>query len=297
MIKRIQRPFAPAVLLTLGACAGAHAQSAWLPAPGQFVATPAFSYSTFDEFWVGDTKVGPLKANDESLDQLNVFLSLEYGIMDRLAADVTVGYTTVGSTDTFGNSSEDGLADSILGIRYQLTEETDVLPLIAVRLGGVIAGSYDENTPFAPGDGANAIDGSLLFAKTFGGSGFGAYGGIGYRFRDSHAPDEFFGSLGVFKQFSGIFTDADAITVSAGYRHIQSTSGLDIMGPGFDPGAGAGSGFPALKEINQLVEGAIGYTDVGGRHYQFTIAKSVDGENTGDKLIFGFAASLPFGGE
>jgi hypothetical protein len=52
-----------------------------------------------------------------------------------------------------------------------------------------------------------------------------------------------------------------------------------------------------LKEINQLFEGAVGYTDTGGRHYQFTIAMSLDGRNTGDKLIYGFSIGLPFGGE
>lgn len=297
MNPRSNRPFVPALLLSLGACAGVHAQSVWLPAPGEFVATPAFSYSTFDEFWVGDTLVNPLKANGESLDQLNAFVTLEYGIMDRLAADATIGYTTVGSTATFGNDDDDGLADVLLGLRYRLVDETDTLPVIGVRLGGTIAGTYEENTPFAPGDGANAIEGSLQLGKAFGDSGFGAYGDIGYRFRDNDVPDEFFASAGLYKQFVGVFADWDAITLSAGYRHIESTSGLDIMGPGFDPGAGPASGFPALKEINQLFEGAVGYTDTGGRNYEFFMAMSIDGRNTGDKMIFGFAVGLPFGGE
>jgi hypothetical protein len=167
MNQRLQRPFVPALLLSLGACAGANAQSSpWLPAPGEFVATPAFSYSTFDEFWVGETLVDPLKANGESLDQLNAFVTLEYGIMDRLAADATIGYTVVGSTDTFGNDEDDGLADVLLGLRYRLMDETDTLPVIGVRLGGTIAGTYEENTPFAPGDGANAIEGSLQLGPT-----------------------------------------------------------------------------------------------------------------------------------
>lgn len=297
MAKRNQRPLTPALLLSLGACAGAHAQSSpWLPANGQFVATPAFSYSTFDEFWVGDDLVDPLKANGESLDQVNAFVTVEYGIMDRLAADVTIGYTQVGSTDTFGNDDDDGLADTVLGLRYRVLEETETVPVIAVRIGGIIAGTYEENTPFAPGDGANAFDGSVLLGKGFGDSGFGAYGEIGYRFRDNDVPDEFFASAGAYKQFIGLFSEADALTVSAGYRHIESTSGLDIGGPGFDPGAGSDSGFPALKEVNQLFEGAVGYTDLGGRHYQFFVATSLAGRNTGDKLIFGFSVSVPFAG-
>lgn len=285
----------PTALLSLSASMGAHAQSAWLPLPGEFYVTPAVTYSTFDEFWVGTTKVAPLKGNDESLDQFNAFVSVEYGILDRLAADLTVGYTRVDGTTTFANGDVDGLADTLFGVRYRVFDETEALPVVAVRLGGVIAGSYDENTPFSPGDGAHGVDASLLFGKSFGASGFGAYGELGYRVRENPAPDEFFGSFGGYKQFSGVFSDFDAITVSAGYRHIQSTDGLDIMGAGWNPPAGSSSGFPALKEINQLVEGAIGYTDMGGRHYQFTVAKSIDGRNTGDKMVFGLSVTVPFG--
>lgn len=294
-MKSKMKSFLPAALCSLGACGAIHGQSAWLPPQGDLVASPSFTFSTFDEFWVGDTKVSPLKDNGESMDQINVFISLEYGILDRLAADATIGYTQVGSTTTFGNGDEKGLADTLLGVRYQVLEETDVIPALSVRLGGVIAGTYDENTPFSPGDGANALDGSILLAKAFGYSGFGSYGDIGYRVQESPVPDEFFASVGVYKQFYGLFSELDALTVNVGYRHIQSTDGLDIMGPGFNPGAGSASGFPALKEINQLLEAAIGYTDSGGRHYQFSLAKSLDGRNTGDKWVFGFSASFPFG--
>lgn len=282
-------------LFTLGTVSNALAQSAWLPASGQLVATPGFSFSTFDEFWVGETKVGPLEAADESLDQYTGFLSLEYGITGRLAADVTMGYTGTSSTTTFGNSSDDGMADTHLGVRYQFLEESRVLPTAAIRLGGTIAGTYDENKPFSAGDGANAVEASLLLGKSFGASGFGAYGDIGYRFRESPTPDDVFGSVGLFKQFPSVFRETDAIAATFGYRHVQSVDGIDIMGPGWNPPGGSSSGFPALKEINQLIEGSLSYTDVGGRQYQFAMAKSVDGRNTGDKLIFFFSIGIPFG--
>src|SRR5687767_6890326 len=106
--------------LLLGAALAASAttsfaQSAWLPPKQQIKATPGFSYSTFDEFWVGRTRVNPLEANDESLDQYTGYVALEYGILDNLAADLTLGYSATSSTDTFGNDSDDGLADTFLG--------------------------------------------------------------------------------------------------------------------------------------------------------------------------------------
>ena len=280
------------VVSGIAACA----QSVWLPPPGQFVVTPAFAFSTFDEYWAGRTRVDPLQANDEHLDQYTGYLTLEYGILPNLAADVTVGYTATSSTETLGNESDDGLADTFFGVRYRVVREQGVAPSVAVRVGGIIAGTYDENTPFSAGDGAHGFEASVLLGKRFGTSGFGAYGDIGYRVRESPVPDDLFGSVGLFKEFPNVFLQSDAFTASFGYRHVQGLSGLDIMGSGFAPALGPSHGFPALREINQLIEGAVGYTDVGGRQYQFTVAKSVDGRNTGDKLVFVFAISLPFGG-
>ena len=267
-------------------------QSAWLPAKHQIKVTPGFSYSTFDEFWAGRERVHPLKDNDESLDQYTGYLALEYGILDNLAADVTLGYTATSDTDTFGDN-DDGLADTLIGLRYRLIDENNApcpyAPTISVRVGAVIAGTYDSNDAFSAGDGAHAFESSLLLGKAFGSSGFGIYGDFGYRVRESPVPDDLFGSGGAFQQIG-------PVTLTAGYRHVQSLSGLDIGGPGFDPSLGRSHGFPALKEIVQLFEGGISYTDPGGRNYQFTVAKSVDGRNTGDKLIFGFNVTFAFGG-
>jgi hypothetical protein len=282
-----------ALLLALGASSSARAQSAWLPLAGELVATPAVSFSSFDRFWAGSSRDDRLDDANESLDQFNGFVTLDYGILDCLAFDATVGYTSVGDTRSFGNSDKDGLADTLLGLRMRVLDEGEYWPTVAVRIGGVIAGTYDENTPFAPGDGADAFDPSLMFAKSFGESGFGTYGDFGYRVRNNSVPDEYHGSVGVFKQFVGLLFAEDAVTISAGYRHVESHTGLDIGGPGFDPNGGDSSGFPALEEVNQLFEGAVGYTDVGGRHYQASIAKSIEGRNTGDKFIFGFSVSLP----
>jgi hypothetical protein len=278
-----------ASLLTIGHSV---AQSVWLPSAGELRATPGFSYSSFDSFWMGTTKVDN-PPNGKRLDQFTGYLSLEYGIIENLAADVTIGYTWT-DTDAFGGSaSDDGLADTFLGLRYRLLDENAVsspwVPSLAIRVGGVIAGTYDSNLPFSAGDEANGLEGSLLLGKAFGDSGFGMYGDFGYRWREDPVPDDLFGSVGLYKQFG-------PVTAVVGYRQVYGRSGLDIGGPGFDPAAGRSSGFPALQEINHLGEGGLAFTDGGGRNYQFTVAKSIDGRNTGDKLIFGFNITFPFGG-
>ena len=269
------------------------AQSAWLPECGELKATPGFSFSTFDEFWAGGQKVDN-PPNGDSLKQYTGYLSLEMGIFDNLAADATFGYTAT-DTDAFGMEDDSGMMDTSLGLRYRLLDERTAsqrwIPTIAVRVGGIIPGTYEENLPFSPGDGAYGFDASLLLGKTYwldDTYAVGYYGDIGYRVRVNPAPNEIFGTAGLFGQLG-------PVTLTAGYLQVQSLSGLDIDSPKFNPAAGKDSGFPALREINYIFQGGITYTDPGRRSYQFTVAKSIHGRNTGDKLIFGFNVTLPFG--
>ncbi|MSU35557.1 MAG: hypothetical protein EXS36_10670 [Pedosphaera sp.] len=193
--------------------------------------------------------------NGHILDQYTGYVAMEYGLPKNFALDATLGYTRT-DTDAFGRGSDDGLADSLLGLRYRILDEhqctSPFAPTISARIGGIIAGTYDENLPLSAGDGAHGFESSLLLAKAWGAHGFGSYGDIGYRLRSHPTPDEFFGSAGIYQQIG-------PVTINVGYRHIQSTSGLDIGGPGFNPGLGKNHGFSALKEINQLVEGCIGF--------------------------------------
>lgn len=290
---RISGGVATVLAICGGICPPLWGQSAWLPAERTLLATPGFVYSAFDEFWVGETTVGPLKANDEYLEQYAAFLAFEYGLAEAFALDLTVGYTWTSSTTTFGDGDE-GLMDTTFGLRFQLCEETPEWPAVALRVGGTIAGTYDENTPFSAGDGADGAEASILMGKRFGDSGFGFYGDFGFRYRNNSVPDELFGSLGLLAQFPSLVTSDDALTLTLGYRHVESLSGLDIMGAGFDPSLGSSHGFPALREINQLLQGSVGYADQGGRQYQLVVAKSLAGRNTGDKLILGFSMSFLF---
>ena len=274
------------VLAAAGASAYAQQYSAWLPAEQQFVITPGATYSTFDRFWVGKNNVE--NPGGDSLDQFTTYLSFEYGLLKTFAADLTVGYTGV-DTDSFGGDSDWGSTDTTLGLRYRLLNEFERedcwLPSIAVRVGAIMPGSYDENLPFSAGDGAGGYEGSLLLARQIC-PGFGVYGDIGYRFREDDVPDDLFGSAGIYAGYAGF-------TATLAYRHVQGTSGGDIDDPGFM----TRFGFPQLKEINQTAEVGLGYTDPGDRHYQVFYARTIDGRNTGQKNIFGLSVSIPIGGK
>ena len=278
------------LLLTasLTATSGAFAQSVWLPEKGQLVVTPGYTYQFFDEYLAGKTKMR-LPAD---IVQQTAYIGLEYGFTPKFAADVTLGYTRVDfDPPGAGHFKRDGLDDTRLGLRYRFIDEDaggrKCVPSVGLRLGGIIAGSYPIPTslpPLNPGDGANGFETSLQLGKTFGETGFGAYADIGYRWRDHDVPEDLFGGGGVFKHLG-------PVTLNLGYRHIRGLSGGDIGGPGF----GTSYGFPQVKEINELIEGGIAYTDKGGRSYQFSIAQKIDGRNTGDQLIFGVSISIPIG--
>jgi hypothetical protein len=257
---------------------------AWLPEQRQLVVTPGYSYANFDSIWAPTTKISLPADHTTHVG----YALLEYGILANLAADLTLGY---GHVDLDPVGSDDGLIDTSLGLRYRIVDEhtmgSSAWPTITVRAGGTIAGSYAEDFPFGLGDGANGFDATLLLAKDFGQSGFGIYGDVGYRYRDRDVPDDFAARFGLRQRIK-------FVTLMLDYRHIESLDGIDILGPQWNPGAGPGTGYPALKEVNQILGGTIQLSDRGGRLFQFHIAHNLDGRNTGDKLLLGFSVRLPF---
>jgi hypothetical protein len=235
-------------------------------------------YQTFDEYWEGarQTDLGG------DLFQHTAFLGFDFGLTDNIALDATVGWVWSEADGVFGDQNDDGLTDTTFGLRQRFVDETVLglwwLPSLALRVGGIIEGTYDENFPFSAGDGASGAEVSLLAGKSIC-PGFGLYGDVGYRYRDGKVPDEWFGSTGLFVSWK-------FLSATAGYRFFEGLSGNDIGDTGFT--------FSTVKEISQNLEASIGFTDPGGRYYQLFYAHTIDGRNTGKRDIFGGAISLTF---
>jgi hypothetical protein len=257
--------------------------TAWALPRGEVSLQLSYVFETFDEFWMGRTKA----QLPDDIDQHTVAVGVEYGLFEDVTADLTLGYTRT----SFSPADDlDGLNDTTLGVRWRLVDEFQVdspyVPTLSVRIGGIIAGTYDTVTtgaPNSPGDGASGVEISLLFGKTFGDTGFGIFGDMGYRYRLENVPADFFASIGVYKTFFAGFI------ASFGYRRVQGLSGLDIGGPGFTPAR-----FPETQEIFDNLEAGLGYTDTGGRQYGLFGAWTIDGKNTGEKTIVGASLTLPF---
>jgi hypothetical protein len=280
-------------LLGLAALGGSHAHaqlSAYTPEPGEFIATANYQYSEYNDFWLGTKRFALKTATGfEEQRQHSAFITLEYGILRDLAADVTLGYTWAEFTrgpQGVDDLTDDGLTDTTVGLRYRLVDERRITwaPTITLRAGGIIAGTYDEAFPFSAGDGASGLEVSALVAREIC-PGFGVYGDIGYRWRDNDVPDDLFGSAGVYASWRGV-------TGTVAYRHVEGQSGPDIGDPGF----GVEFGFPEVKEVQQSVEASLGYVDDAGRYYQVYGGRVLEGRNTGERTYLGVSVSVPFGG-
>lgn len=269
-----------------------------LPAAGQFVAGVVYEESESYHVYVkGHSENITWHANGESygIDINQGYLALQYGLAERWAADLNVGYTSLGWRTFSGGKVESasGLMDIGLGVRYQIFNETNAsslwVPTLTFRAGAVLPGTFDEDIAFAPGLRSAAIAPELLLRKHFGWPGFGAYGDGLYRWNKTTGNDQYIVSLGLFQQIKGWELDV-------GYRHLQTLSGGDIT-------IGA-SGMQSLdyprdaREINDAVEAGFSYT-TPKRHlrYGFHCRTVFDGNNSDRKFWIGGSFDIPFGGK
>jgi hypothetical protein len=271
------------------------AQWADLPAPGQFVVGLVYEESEAYHIYVnGKSQNVTWHSSGESygIDINQGYVALQYGISPRWAADLNVGYTSMGWRyfDNGAIQSASGLMDISLGVRYQLFNETNVdacwLPTVTFRAGAVLPGTYSQDIAFAPGVRSAAIAPEFLLRKHFGWTGFGGYGDILYRWNKTTGNDQYIASIGLFQQIKRWELDV-------GYRHLQTLSGGDIF---FDPNGVIV--YPRdVREINDAIEAGFSYTTPKRKfRYGFHCRSVFGGNNTDRKFWVGGSADFPFGG-
>ncbi len=271
-----------------------YAQWADLPLPRQFIAGFVYEESEAYHVWAGGQSHNiTTHAAGESygIDINQGYLMLQYGLTERWALDLNIGYTSMGwRTFSAGKiSSTSGLMDSSFGARYSIFSEatSSNLPTLTFRAGAILPGSFDENFPFAPGLRSAAIEPELLARKHFGWPGFGAYGDALYRWNRTTGNDQYIVSFGLFQQIKGWELDV-------GYRHLQTLSGSDII---LYPNNTII--YPRdTRENNDAIDAGFSYT-TSKRHfrYGFHSRTVVDGNNTDRKFWVGGSLEIPFGGK
>ena len=145
-------------------------------------------------------------------------------------------------------------------------------------------GSYNRNFIFAPGLRATAIEPEFLLRKHFGWTGLGAYADGLYRWNRTTGNDQYITVVGLFQQLYGWELDA-------GYRHLQTLSGGDIVWNGDGTIV-----YPRdTREINDSIEAGFSYT-TQKRHirYGFHSRTTFDGSNTDRKFWVGGSIDVPF---
>jgi len=277
-----------------------YAQWADVPNRGQWVARLTYQESESYYFWAGNTRypVNFVKEGEHyGIDINQGFISLQYGFTEKWAADLAVGYTTVGwrffaNGQTPGTvRSTTGLMDSALGLRYQILKEGETpcpyAPTLTFRAGAVLPGGFDKSFPFAPGTRSSAIEPELLARKHFGWAGFGAFADGLFRWNHTSGNDLYIIAVGFFQQIKGWELDA-------GYRHLGSVNGDNIQ---YNPSTQDITYPRAPRENQDSVEAGFNYqTRWHGLKVGFDSRTVFDGANTDKKFWLGGFLEMPFGG-
>lgn len=287
------------------------AQWADLPEPGQLLFGTFYEQSEAYHFWQqgNDRMNANIRIGGENygIDVRQGYFTFDYGMAQKWAADLNVGGTTVGwrAFDPNGNIGQTtGVIDPTFGVRYQIFNEADAgannpwLPTLTFRAGAVVPGAYDRHVAFAPGNHGVAIEPSILLRKHIGWPGFGVWGDVLYRWEHTIGADQYIAAVGFFQQIKGWELDA-------GYRHLQTLSGEDIvLGPETAPGSSTYNSpvtvgpnwYPTdVREISDSIDAGFSYT-TSKKHwrYGFHARKTFDGSNTDSAFWLGAYADIPF---
>ena len=270
-----------------------------LPENGQFVAGFVYQESEAYHIWAAGRYHNvswPAEGEHYGIDINQGYLALQYGLTDRWALDLSVGYTSTGWRyfDNGQIQSTSGLMDSALGVRYQILNESNALspwlPTLTFRAGAVLPGTYDQHFAFSPGLRSAAIEPEFLLRKHFGWPGLGIYADGLYRWNRTTGNDQCIVAAGLFQQIKGWELDV-------GYKHLQTFSGSDIIFP-VDPAQNGGKNiiYPRdPRENYDALEAGFSYT-TSKRHwrYGFQLSSVLDGNNTDAKLWVGGSLDVPF---
>jgi hypothetical protein len=270
-----------------------------VPDKGQFVAGIVYSEAEAYHIWTaGQYHNVTWHSSGESYgnDNHQGYLALQYGLTERWALDLSVGYVSAGFRyyDHGGIQSTDGLMDIGFGVRYQIWNETNApatwLPTTTFRAGAVLPGTYERDFIFAPGLRTTAIEPELLLRKHFGWPGLGFYGDALFRWNHTIGNSQYILSAGLFQHIKGWELDL-------GYKHLQTLSGSDIIYP-VNPADNGGFNiiYPRdPRENYDALEAGFSYT-TSKRHwrYGFALTSILDGNNTDAKLWVGASIDVPF---
>ncbi len=263
------------------------AESPWLPAPQSGNVSLSYIYSTADDFRAGKNKT----SLPTDLEQHNALLNLEYGITDRLAIDVSLGYARtkfVEDAVLSPSSSFDGLIDPKIGVRYKVWDELeDGVLTFTLHSAAIFGGGYNSGALNSIGEDAFGLEFSGIAGKIWE-NGLGVSTELGFRYREGDVPDEFFANVNGFYSLASLFNLP--ITLNVNYHRVDALSGIDIGSPGFNPGR-----FRETEEDYHIISGGLSYNFANRLSVNANYGEKVfGGRNTADSKIVSVGLSYGF---
>ena len=261
--------------------------SAWLPEPGTGHLSLSYVSQSAEEFYRGTDKRPLPGGGQEDLSQNTVWLGGTYSLNDSFALDVQTGWAksqfVTGPGIPTPSESFSGMVDANVGFTWRIVDEiVSDLPSVALRVGAIFAGDYETGHINSLGDGGDGYEASLVVGK-FVSDQLGLSAELGLRNRNANIPEERFANL------SGLWFLNDSLTLGVEYRIVNSTSGLQIGGPGFAPNR-----FPEIEEDTRTVAARLYYSINQNLSLSLFAASVIDGRNAAASSIFGAAASYSF---
>lgn len=270
-----------AALAAFSPAAYANDISPWTPAEGSGEVEISYTRQEADTFNPGDAQA-PLP---RELSQDSILLTLSYGISQRLAADVKIGYAkTSFLTDPMlaPEGGLNGLNDVFVGLRYKALDEAEGAPITAtLGVAAIIDGGYRTGALPAIGDGGSGGQVALALGRNIGP--FSLSGDIGYRTRSNNVPDEVFGAV------NASISPIPGISLYGGVSFVNSTSGLDIGGPGFSPAR-----FPEVEEDYKIWSLGASASLSDRMSANIGYGKKFDGRNTARSDFFRVGLGFSF---
>lgn len=253
--------------------AGAFDVNGFMPEAGRGDLAVSYTAESYDEFWVGDTRVSDPGVGEVETDSLAVWF--QWGFTDNFALVANLPYVDT-TSDGLGGFEDSGLQDLSVMLKYRFLSSGphNLVGGVGVRTA---ASDYEANLPVDLGD--NTTDTLLRLVYQFQRETFYFSQQVGYDLRSDDAPD----GIPLYTELGATF---GRVTYSGFYSRLIADDGFDIGDPGFT--------FPGLQEeysrAGLKVYGRItGRVGLSGLYFT-----TLDGRNTGDTSGFSIGANFGF---
>ena len=237
---------------------------------------PSVTFESYDEFWVGETKVSDPGVGQ--VDTTSVTLWLAYGITDDLTLIANLPWVDADS-DGLGGFGESDLQDlSIVGKYRFATLGQDVKSHFVGAFGvRTPASNYEDNLPVDVGDGTTDWLARFVYQLEIGA--FYLSQQVGYDLRGDDAPNN-------VPLYTELGYTVGGATFNVGFAKLLAAGGTDIGDPGFT--------FPSNEEEYERL-GAKVYYRINGR-IGVAVAgfTTLDGRNTGDATGYSLGVNIGF---